>query len=80
MDKTLAAAFGIAGNRISGALLELYRSYNTMKEAGLKLTAADKAQFDKYVKQVSELAQFLNTTELMAGIDETEPREQGGDV
>lgn len=80
MDKTLAAAFGIAGNRISGALLELYSSYNTMKEAGLKLTAADKAQFDKYVKQVAELAQFLNTTELMAGIDETEPQEQDGEV
>ena len=80
MDKTLAASFGIAGNRISGVLLELYSSYNTMKEAGLKLTAADKAQFDKYVKQVAELAQFLNTTELIAGIDETEPQEQGGDA
>lgn len=77
MDSTLAAAFGIAGNRINGALIELYDAYNVMKAAGLKLTAADKAQFDKYTKQVAELAQFLNVTEFMAGIDNTPADETG---
>ena len=63
MDKILAASFGIAGTRISGALMELYDAYNVMKGAGIKLTADDKEQFDKAVKQVSELANFLNNFE-----------------
>ena len=65
----MAAAFGIAGNRISGAILELQDAYRVMKEAGLPLTAEDKAQFDRYMKQANELASFLNNFEWKNSID-----------
>lgn len=71
MDRTLAAAFGVAGNQIYTVLRELTEAYDTMKKAGLQLTPDDKYQFDKYVKQVLELARFLNITELMAAIDKS---------
>ena len=63
MNKILAAAFGIAGNQISGAILELGRAYNTMKDAGVNLTYKDEIQYKQFMRQANELADFLNNFE-----------------
>lgn len=69
MNELLAAAFGIAANQISRSLLELYEAYDNLTNAGVKLNAYDKAEFDRETKKIREIVDYLFGVELGAMVD-----------
>lgn len=69
MNDILAAAFGIAANRLSGVLLELYDAYNTLTKNGLRLSADDKRKFDQAVKGIEEIRKYALDVEFNAMVE-----------
>ena len=69
MNELLAAAFGIASNQIARSINELFEAYNKLTDAGIKLTAQDKAEFDRHTKRINELWQYVHDVEFDAMLD-----------
>ena len=75
MNELLAAAFGIASNQIAHSINELSEVYNKLSDAGIKLTAQDKAEFDSHTQRIRELWQYVHNVEFDAMLNRINKRE-----
>ncbi len=64
MNSILAAAFGVAANRIEGAIIELFDAYDRLEKAGIQMTAEDKIEYERELRRIRQLVENLRWAEV----------------